>query len=61
MDKCEKCDGHGWVPYYKVINNGYYTEHFICNKCDGKGGFGDNNSIKGRLGHTGFVLGSPPK
>jgi DnaJ-class molecular chaperone len=63
MDKCNKCNGSGWIPYYETINDGYYKSHKECSKCDSTGK-SPNKYNSGRLGHpgnTGFVLGKPPK
>jgi len=63
MDKCDKCDGKGWIPYYVTENDCYYKTHKECNKCNCTGVKSNNTflGVLGQPGDTGFIFGKRPK
>jgi DnaJ-class molecular chaperone len=67
MEKCNKCNNKGWIPYYQILNEnksnqGYFKNYYECNKCQATGYI--TKSIIGKMGCPGctsFILGLPPK
>ena len=62
MDNCDECNGRGWISYYEVVNKGkmnegYYTNHRKCNKCDMTGKRNKQNLEKlGNPDNTSLML-----